>query len=671
MMKIRRLYIPVLCLWLTAGALYGVAANEGGRSHTIVYINGAKYYVHTVKAGETPYSLSKMYGVDLDIITNHNPSVADGLKVDQTLKIPVTHQMQSVEKKRKKRDFEYHTVAAGETLYSISRLYAVSIDTILADNADIDPTHISIGTRLYIRRSEMGQAPEKQVQNEWEEYKNNLNSVTTDGYSYYIVQSGDTIYSLCRRFGTDEQTLRSLNNLSDGLKAGALIKVPNGGAATATPNEADPRVNTSAVSGDNNRTYPDSLANGGLGDQTMYMQADSSRLALAPIADSLMLFNPLHQSDTLKIALMLPMTRNGVANNNFTDFYRGFLLGMEQVKNNGHQIALTLYDTDITPEGAKAIVENEFSINSPNLIVGPVYEEQLVPVVRYAESRESLHIVSPLLALNNEVSPTVFQMSPSPKYKYDKVKNLFAEERNVTLIYSDKVDTEFEREILDQLKGRTYTTHKYEYEHPSIIEAREKERQRLRDSGVEVPDEPISPSDMSPLLKQEGNNTLIILANNETDVDRILTAIASANISLTAKTRNVAPFTVLGNPKWNRYNNIDRSILFQDNVVMLSSYHARRDNEQIYEFDRKFINEFGSMPTLFAYRGYDTAVIFGNGIFSDDYKQAMSGKLYTPLITPYRFNMSETLPDGSPTAINVNREWVRINYHKNYTITTE
>ena len=171
-MKIRRLYIPVLCLWLTAGALHGVAANEGGRSHTIVYINGAKYYVHTVKAGETPYSLSKMYGVDLDIITNHNPSVADGLKVDQTLKIPVTHQMQSVEKKRKKRDFEYHTVAAGETLYSISRLYAVSIDTILADNADIDPTHISIGTRLYIRRSEMGQAPEKQVKVSFENVEN-------------------------------------------------------------------------------------------------------------------------------------------------------------------------------------------------------------------------------------------------------------------------------------------------------------------------------------------------------------------------------------------------------------------------------------------------------------------------------------------------------------------
>lgn len=663
----KRLYILFLCTVLTAGVLCGVAAENEGRSHTIVYINGAKYYVHTVKAGDTLYSLSKIYGVELDDITKHNPSAADGLKLDQTLKIPVAQQAPSIDKKRKKKDFEYHTVTAGETLYSISRLYAVSIDTILADNADIDPARISIGTRLYIRRSEMGQAPEKQVQNEWEEYKDNLNSVSTDGHSYYIVQGGDTLYSLCRRFGTDEQTLRSLNDLTDGLKAGALIKVPSGNTSSSSSSEE-------SVAQREDRSVRDSLTG-------EFFEPYTSRPVDNPTYHGGEILHqyhehtdyaPLGKNDTLKIALLLPMTRNGVANNNFADFYRGFLLGLEQVKGNGHQVELTLYDTDVTPEGAAAIVENEFSINRPYMIVGPVYENQLDPVVRYAKSKYSLPVISPLAVISDKhISPVLFQMAPSPKYKYEKVKELFGEDKNVTLIYSENIDTEFEREILEQLKGRTYTTHNYKYEHPSIIEAREKERQKLRDRGVDVSDEPISPSDMSPLLKQEGNNTFIVLANNETDVDRILTAIASANISLTAKTRNVAPFTVLGNPKWNRYNNIDRSIFFQDNVVMLSSYHVRRENKQIYEFDRKFITEFGSLPTLFAYRGYDTAVIFGNGMFSEDYKQAMCGKRYTPLMTPYLFKGYDTMPDGATTDVQANQEWVRINYHKNYTITTE
>lgn len=644
-MKMKRLYIPFLCIWLSAGAMEGFAVNPTGRSHSIVYINGAKYYVHTVKAGETLYSLSKIYGVDLESITKHNPSAIDGLKLDQTLKIPVAQQVSVVEKKKKKRDFEYHTVAAGETLYSISKRYAVSIETILADNTDVDPAHISIGTQLYIRRSKMGQSSTTQVQNEWENYKNNLNSVTNDGYSYYIVQGGDTLYSLCKRFNTDEQTLRSLNDISEGLKAGAIIKVP----AEKSPNSQ----------GISNEVIASNATNATVGavtpkvDNEPIQAVDSLAGAVVPSQ-----FKQLDNSETLKIALMLPMTRNGVANNSFADFYRGFLLGLEQVKMNGHQVELTLYDTNVTSEGATAIVENEFGINQPNMIVGPVYENQLEAVVKYAEER-AIPVISPLSVLNSQSNPVLFQMAPSPKHKYDKVTEFFAEDKNVTLIYSENIDTEFEQEILEQLKGRTYTTHKYEYEHPSIIENREKERQKLRDRGVEVPDEPISPSDMTPLLQQEGNNTLIVLANNETDVDRILTAIASANISLRAKTRTVAPFTVVGNPKWNRYNNIDRSILFQDNVVMLSSYHARRDNEQVYEFDRRFITEFGALPTLFAYRGFDTAVIFGNGAFSEDITAAMGGKQYTPLMTPYTFQ------NGT------NSEWVRINYIRNYTIKTE
>ena len=104
---------------------------------------------------------------------------------------------------------------------------------------------------------------------------------------------------------------------------------------------------------------------------------------------------------------------------------------------------------------------------------------------------------------------------------------------------------------------------------------------------------------------------------------------------------------------------------------MISSYHARRDNELIAQFDGKFISAFGTMPSLFAYRGYDTAVIFGNGLFSEDYFNAMCNKRYTPLMTPYTFKGYDKLPDGSTSEVQANYEWVRINYHRNYTITNE
>ena len=75
---------------LTAGAnLYAQEPQSIEKSQTIVYINGAKYYVHNVRHGETLYSLAKTYGVAEQVIAAENPQLAQGLKADQSLKIPV------------------------------------------------------------------------------------------------------------------------------------------------------------------------------------------------------------------------------------------------------------------------------------------------------------------------------------------------------------------------------------------------------------------------------------------------------------------------------------------------------------------------------------------------------------------------------------------------------
>ena len=62
---------------LTAGAnLYAQEPQSIEKSQTIVYINGAKYYVHNVRHGETLYSLAKTYGVAEQVIAAENPTRA-------------------------------------------------------------------------------------------------------------------------------------------------------------------------------------------------------------------------------------------------------------------------------------------------------------------------------------------------------------------------------------------------------------------------------------------------------------------------------------------------------------------------------------------------------------------------------------------------------------------
>ena len=58
------------------------------RSKDKVVISGVSYYIHQVKKGETAYSISKAYGITVEELTKENPPAVYGLNAGQTLRIP-------------------------------------------------------------------------------------------------------------------------------------------------------------------------------------------------------------------------------------------------------------------------------------------------------------------------------------------------------------------------------------------------------------------------------------------------------------------------------------------------------------------------------------------------------------------------------------------------------
>ena len=605
-----------LCLTLLLLA-WGLCAAAAEKSPTIVYINGAKYYIHTVQAGETLYALSKAYDVSEKVILENNPSLAGGLKAAAVIKIPFVSEVPAPKPDRKlRKTFDFHTVAKGETLYAISRQYEIPIQTIIEDNPTLDPIHLRLGERILIRRKQIGSEDEAGTQQQWEEYRNSLNSVAEAGTSYHIVRPGETFYSLARRYEITEEELGRLNGglKPADLKAGAMIKVP--GEALPAPAAAD---------------FADTLS----------LPADPERFVDERVEE--IEFRALRTGQPLNVALLLPMAVNGQANANYLEFYQGFLLGLDSVKARGYSVNLNLYNTARDTARIRAIVEDA-AFASSNLIVGPVYEEGLYPVIRFAEQRR-IPVVSPLAHITRMNSDVLFQLAPDPEHKYDKVADLLRGERRVTLIYTASTDREFEREILAQLGDTPYTRHTYQYEHPS--NAREN-----------------SPSDLTPLLENDADNVFVVMSDNEVEVDRILAALASADTNLTSRGRTAPRFVVLGNARWNRYNNLDHAMFFKDRVIFVSTYHAKRDAEVVAEFDRDYIRAFGSLPTLYSYRGYDAALIFCPAMYND-IEYDMEGRRYTPLQSTYLFGQRE----GSHN--HVNREWTRVNYNKDFTITIE
>ncbi|MEG1622218.1 MAG: LysM peptidoglycan-binding domain-containing protein [Alistipes sp.] len=573
------------------------------KSQTIVYINGAKYYLHTIRQGETVYGLSKIYGVSEAAILQHNSSAAEGLKVDSTLKIPCEATVKTAPESENKlrKTFEIHEVVAGETLYSISRRYEISVATIREDNVNLDPINLSIGERVLIRKKAIGKSDETQTKAEWNSYKDHLNSVAESGVTYHIVQPKETIYALSRQYGMTEAELLEMNPLTGGLRAGTIIKIRD----HKTP--------------------------------IMEAQLTAPTMEVIPIQEPVPVpkiqFRTLAPSQTLRVALLLPLSSDTIARNSFIEFYQGFLLGLEDVKHRGISVRVNLFNTGRQMEKVEQIVHQE-AFRSAQLIVGPVYEEMLKPVLDYAEEAE-IPVVSPLANLTETNSEVLFQMAPQADRKYDKIKELFNDGSHITLIRSTSVDAEWEKEILALLADKEYTTYNY--------------------TGVD---------DLTTLLRQNESNLFIVLADREGSVDRVLVSLASTFTNLTDRGVVVPPFTVLGNARWNHFNSLDRTTFFKDQVVLISTYHAKRDADVIRHFDSRYIRAFGEIPSLYSYRGFDAAVIFCPGMYSD-MAHDMAGKCYTPLQTTYSFDQNP----GNLT--HINQEWVRVNYNNDFTITLD
>lgn len=584
------------------------------KSTVIVFINGQKFYVHTVKTGDTLYSLAKTYEVSEELIRQHNANMGSELKIDQTVKIPVPESAQKSAKaeKRRKRDFLTHKVQAGQTLYAIARDYNISVATLREDNPSLNPQSLPVGETLWIRRAAVGKSNEQQTQAEIAEYAATLNSVTDDdGYDHHVVQPGETIYSLSRRFGITEEEFARLNDVSAGLKAGAMIRIPRPEQAEEEVVEVEQPQSTADVH-----------------------------------------FRALASTEPLNVALMLPMNIENRANASYVEFYQGFLLGMETLKNTGRgESKLTVYNTSHDQLKVDEIVRSTM-FEGTNLIVGPVYEDELAPVIRYAE-QNSVPVVSPLANISAVESPALYQLSPSAERKYDKVADLVNGEREIFMIYADSYDEEFEAEAKQLLHGRPY--HSYTY---SFDDQKSKFRARTADAPFDVID------GMDTVLMSETPRLFIVLANKEVDVDRILGTISSSKVAISERSIPCAEYTVLGTSRWGRFSNIDHTTYFNNNVVMISTYHAKRDAQAVREFDSRYIEAYGGLPSLYAYRGYDAAILFCGGM-RGDIEYNMLDKRYTPLQTVYKFVQEDE--NGKY----VNQEWMRINYNSNYTITVE
>lgn len=114
---------------------------------------------------------------------------------------------------------ESYTVKAGDTLWGIAQKNGTSVDNLMALN-NLSSDCLRIGQTLLIKEAQpIASAVQPTAASP---------SPSTVSESIYIVQSGDSLWSIAARFGTTVEQIMQTNQLaSDNLQVGTRLTIPN------------------------------------------------------------------------------------------------------------------------------------------------------------------------------------------------------------------------------------------------------------------------------------------------------------------------------------------------------------------------------------------------------------------------------------------------------------
>ena len=213
------------------------------------YNIGSNEEEYIVQKGDTLYSISRRFNILVDELKRINNLTSNILTVGQVLKLKENPIKENI-----------YVVQKGDSLFAISQKYNTTVDELKKLN-NLNSNTLSIGQILKIPKEIEEEIPQEEIeeeipQEEIEEYDiytvqrgdslwkiaekynipvnqlidiNNLNNLTLqinqkllvpkqeNGENYYIVEKGDTLWSIAKKNNIEVNTLKELNNLTSNL----------------------------------------------------------------------------------------------------------------------------------------------------------------------------------------------------------------------------------------------------------------------------------------------------------------------------------------------------------------------------------------------------------------------------------------------------------------------
>ena len=393
------------------------------------------YKTHKVKVGETIESIAKIYMVTPFDIYALNPDAKNSLHPNMVLVIPESKVLEKpVETQVTKLvGYKTHKVKRKETLYSIGKIYNVTVDDLKKHNNRLYSENLRRGDRINIPKYDKVSATTTlentlktyQVQpkegkwriaykfgitvDELEKLNPKMADTLQDGqeinvpniafnevktideeYGYYTVVPSEGFFALKRKLGLTQEEIEVLNPglKESGLKSGMIIKVPKD-------------VSDNSSSGDVTRSVLiDKIIN-----------YETKKLAV-------MLPFMLDRVDMDSIQEIKEMLRGDDITNISLDFHTGVLMALDSAKQLGISTKLDVYDTKARASVVTDLI-NRKDFSKYDAVIGPFISDEFDRAAAMLR-RDNVPILSPVNEANN-LYDNVFQTMPSNELKRKRI----------------------------------------------------------------------------------------------------------------------------------------------------------------------------------------------------------------------------------------------------------
>jgi len=567
------------------------------RSKDKVIISGKPYYIHIVKKGETAYSISKVYGVTVEDLSRQNPSAARGIKEGQSLRIPVTDT--PVKPQQQVKIFQ---IQRDETKYNYHKLSSGETVYSLAKKYGVSEDEIiQSNPGVEINRLPVGAEiaiPKRQFINT----SQNLN-VPEKGFFNHKVVAGESISSIAEKYGISVREIRRENRgllfprVDDYIKI-PVARIPE--TILADQLQAD-TVKIITEEAEEKPEKPEGYTS--VGEMKgSYNVAIMLPLYLRENSER----TEIDSSQVLKgkrIKKIIYREPQWIFPGSvpFLELYQGILIAADTLRSLGLDINLYVYDIKSDTLGVTRLIESG-DLRKMDLIIGPVYSRNLSIVADYASSY-NIPVVSPVPLRNNNAlvdNETLFMANPSLEVAQESIAKRVTDfySNNFVFVHSDSTDAE---SGVTEFKNRIFRELSTRIPYEEI-----RFKEFLYKTRSSVPNDSINRLEHALTDKVEN---LVLIASEEAPV-------LNETISDIHTLAKKYPVRVIGYPSMRDPEDIDPKYYFNLGIELYTSYWIDFSKSDVRVFIGSYRKKFLTEPaeSSFAWQGYDIAYYFLSGL---------------------------------------------------------